>query len=189
MSFLKSAIFTVLLLAAPWARADFGNWFVANQRLSTPLDSSDKKLSFRFTCQDNMNLTAAAVYCVEASNPPAYQISLQADENGSPSGEPLAFSSYIPRSQTWTTVPLESVPLLKDKVYYLVLEQDVKRGGDHAVGVIGPANWASFLSTDVLNHLHPNDGSPDPAANTMLFENNQWKELNQEPVYAVYGEG
>jgi hypothetical protein len=189
MTFLKSAIFTVFLLASPWAQADFGNWFVANQRLSTPLDTSDKKLSFRFTCQDNMSLTAVAVYCAQASNPPAYQISLQSDERGSPSGEPLAFSSYIPRSQSWTTVPLESVPLLKDKVYHLVLEQDVKRGGDHAVGVIGPSNWASFLSTDVLNHLHPNDGSPDPAANTMLFEDNHWRELDEEPVYAVYGAG
>ncbi len=65
----------------------------------------------------------------------------------------------------------------------------MKRGGDHPVGVIGPSNYASFLSTDVQNHMHPDDGSPDPAANMMLFENNQWKELNQEPVYAVYGDG
>ncbi len=189
MSFLKYIFFGTFLLVASGAWADFGNWFVANKRLSNILDTSDTKLSFRFTCQDNMNLSAVAVYCVAASKPPAYQVSLQSDDNGSPSGELLAFSSYIPCPHSWTTIPLDPQPLLKGKVYHLVLEQDVKRGGDHAVGVIGPSNYASFLSTDVMNHSHPNDGSPDPAANVMLFKDNHWKELNQEPVYVVYGEG
>src|ERR1035438_7985505 len=97
---LKFVLFVLLLLAVNPARGDFGNWFVANQRLSTPLDSAEKKLSFRFTCQDDMTLSAAAIYCVEASNPPAYEISLQADVKGSPSGEPLRSEEHTSELQS-----------------------------------------------------------------------------------------
>ncbi len=186
----KASFFILLmLLVAPPTRADFGNWFVANKRLSTPLKSSEQKLSFRFTCQDDMNITAAAVYCMEASNPPAYLVSIQEDEQGLPSGQFLTSSSYIPLAKSWSTVPLDSIPLIKGKVYHLVLEQDQKRGGDHPVGLIGPSNFASFLSTDVLNHLHPNDGSPDSETNVLYFDGRRWRELDQEPVYALYGAG
>lgn len=191
MPFKKSLLFFLVFsfTGVSAVHADFGNWFVADKRLSTTLDNSEKKISYRFTCQEDMNLSAVAVFCAEASKPPAYRISLQADESGLPSGIPLSFSSYVPLPQSWSTVPLEPVPLVKGLVYHLVLEQDVKRGGDHAVGVIGPTHYAAFLSTDVLNHLHPNDGSPDPKTNTLFSDGRQWKELNQEPVYAVYGEG
>ena len=179
----------ILLTNTPVAWSDFGNRFVVNKRLSTTLNTSDEKLSFRFTCQADINVTAAAVYCMDATKPPAYIVGLQEDNNGIPSGEFLTFSSYIPRPQSWSTVPLDSVPLIKGKVYHLVVEQDVKRGGDHPVGTIGPDNCASFLSTDVLNHIHPNDGSPDPQTNVLSFENDHWKPLDQEPVYALYGAG
>ena len=184
-------LFLAVLFLSPALpiRADFGNRFVANRRLSTPLNSSDKKISYRFTCQEDMDLAAAAVFCVEAEKPPAYLLSLQADEHGYPSGNPLASSHFIPRAQSWTTVPLSRAPLLKGKIYHLVVEQDVLRGGGHAVGVIGPSNWASFLSTDVLNHLHCGDGTPDPSTNVLLFEGNRWRELGQEPVYAIFGAG
>jgi hypothetical protein len=181
--------FFFILVGVPSAWSDFGNWFVANKRLSTTLDSSEKKLTFRFTCQDNMNITAAAIYCVDAIHPPAYRINLQEDKNGLPSGDSLTSSSYIPSPRSWSTVPLDSVPLVKGKVYHLVVEQDVNRGGDHPVGLIGPSNFASFLSTDVLNHIHPNDGSPDPETNVLVFTNGKWKSLDEEPVYALYGAG
>jgi len=187
----KIFFITAALLLAGFtpAQADFGNWFVANQRLSTTLDSADKKISYRFTCQEDMNLSAAAIYCSEAKNPPAYRVSLQDDEKGLPSGTPLSSSSYVPLAQSWSTIPLESRPLMQGKVYHLVLEHDAYRGGEHSVGLIGKFNYASFLSTDFLNHLHPNDGSSDPNSNVLFWDGRQWKETNQEPVYAVYGDG
>ena len=57
------------------------------------------------------------------------------------------------------------------------------------MGKIGPANYASFLTTDVLNHSHPNDSTIDLQANTLIFENGKWKKLDQEPVYVIYGAG
>jgi len=179
----------MLLSGTPHALADFGNRFVANQRLSLALDSSDKKISYRFTCAEDMDLAAAAVFCVKAENPPAYLLSLQSDEQGHPSGIVLASSHFIPRPESWTTVPLSHAPVIKGKVYHLVIEQDALRGGAHPVGVIGPANYASFLSTDVLNHLHCGDGTVDKNTNVLLSQGGHWRELNQEPVYALYGAG
>jgi hypothetical protein len=186
---LKVLILISIIAISTAAHADFGNWFVANKRISTSLDSSEKKISYRFTCQENMDLIAASVYCFEAAAPPGYRISLQDNNAGQPSGIPLAFSTYIPLPQSWSTIPLQSVPMVKGKIYHLVLEHDAKRGGDHTVGLIGLSNYASFLSTDILNHLHPNNGSPDPETNVLLYDGHQWKELNQEPVYAIYGKG
>src|ERR1700679_664327 len=94
MRFMKSLLFClgIVFISAPMAWSDFGNWFVVNKRLSTNLDSSEKELSYRFTCQADMNITAAAVYCMDAIKPPAYIVGLQEDNNGIPSGEFLTFS-------------------------------------------------------------------------------------------------
>jgi len=174
---------------APLGAAEFGNCFVATKRLSTSLDTSKKKLSYRFTCQEDMDLSAAAIYCLKAENPPSYLISVQKDEQGFPSGTPLSTSHFVPLQKSWSTIPLASVPLLKGKIYHLVLEQDILRGGGHPVGRCDASHYAAFLYTDVLNHLHPRDGSPDPATNVIAMDEKGWKEINREPVYALYGTG
>jgi hypothetical protein len=182
------ALFSVLFQYCP-LYGDFGNWFVAEKRVANTLDTSSKKLSYRFTCQEDMTLTAAALFCLESRQAPAYLITLQEDVKGLPSGIPLSSTSFIPQAARWSTLPMDPIPLLKGRVYHLVVEQDTLRGGGHPVGVIGPGHFASFLSTDVLNHLHPNDGSPDPNTDTLYCENGRWRALGQEPVYAVYGSG
>jgi hypothetical protein len=181
-------IIPVFLVSLP-AHADFGNWFVANKRISNVLNTPAKKISYRFTCQENMSLSAAAVFCMESVHSPAYLVSLQEDEGGNPSGTILTSYNFIPQARSWATIPLSIVPLIKGKVYHLVLEPDMLRGGGHPVAVIGSSNYASFLTTDVLNQMHPNDGSPDPKANSLFFEDGKWRELNQEPVYAIFGLG
>src|SRR5579872_3711613 len=191
MRFPKPIFYLGLLVffCASLVLGDFGNRFVANKRIAVPLDDGAQKISFRFTCQQDMTLTAGAVFCGEALSSPAYILSLQEDEKGRPSGKPLAFSSYTPHSKSWTTLPLDGVPMIKDKVYHLVLEPDLLGGGFHAVETVSGAHYSSFLSTDTLNRLHPNDGTSDPNSNTLLYGGGQWKELNQEPLYAVYGTG
>lgn len=191
MKFLKpfSFQFLFLFLWTSSAMGDFGNRFVADQGLAVVLNSPALKISFRFTCQDDMSLTAASVYCLDALAPPAYLVSLQGDMNGFPSGISLASSRYTPRAKSWSTIPLGSALMLKGKVYHLVVESDLLGGGHHPVAVVDSIHFASLLSTDILNHLHPIDQSPDPAANTLLFEKEKWRTLDQEPVYAVYGTG
>src|SRR3989442_2270038 len=106
-SFKPIFLFFIIFIFTSSLRADFGNRFVANKRLWTALDSSAKKISFRFTCQENITLTDAAVYCVEAVAPPAYRVSIQEDQGGNPSSVPLSFSSYVPLRQSWSVVPLK----------------------------------------------------------------------------------
>jgi len=169
--------------------ADYGCHFIVNSRLATIIDSPEKKLSFRFTCQEDMNVIALSLFCQEAQAPPAYQISIQEDENGKPSSKPLETSSVTPKGGGWVTIPIDEVPLFGGKIYHLVVEQDVMRGGQHPVGVIGPNNFASFAYTDLLNFFYPNSEKPDPKTNVLLFEKGQWKALDREPLYAIHGSG
>src|SRR6185369_9652645 len=100
---IQTFLAAAFLALACWtqARADFGNRFIVERRNSVPLDKTSQKISYRFTCQEDMTTQAAAVFCVEALDPPAYRLSLQADEKGLPSGIPLASCSYVPKAQRW----------------------------------------------------------------------------------------
>lgn len=181
-------LLSLTALSSP-ALADFGCHFVVNSRLSTAIDGPGKKLAFRFTCQEDMNVIALSLYCAETKTPPAYLVSLQEDEGGKPSGHPLEASSVTPHPDGWVTIPLNETSLVGGKVYDLVVEQDTLRGGDHPVGIIGKDNFASFAYTDVLNPFYPHDESPDRKLRVLLFENNQWKEVGGQPLFALHGNG
>src|SRR5665811_1346557 len=136
MNSLKIMALTLLLGTSSLAYGDFGCHFVVNSRQATAIDSTQKKLSFRFTCQEDMNVIALSLYCEVAQTPPAYQISLREDEKGKPSSSFLESSSVTPKGSGWVNLPINEVPLLAGKIYHMVLEQDLNRGGDHPVGVI-----------------------------------------------------
>ena len=186
-----SRILFFLFLAAgfsPAARADDGCHFVMNARLSTPLDSSDKKIAFRFTCREDMNLTAVSFYCEQVQNPPAYLATLHEDEKGFPAVQALVSSFVVPR-EGWVTVPVSDLPLRAGKVYHLVLEQDVNRGSIHPVGVIGPRNFAAIAYGDILNAFDPQTESPDSRLNTLACVKGQWRALDRQPLFALHGSG
>ena len=183
-------ILGVLLICLPLqAHADFGCHFVLGQRLSSALDSTDKKISFRFTCREDMNLIALSFYCEDAKNPPGYLASLHEDKGGFPVEDALVSAGVTPKGKSWMTVPVSDTPLLAGKVYHLVLEQDTRRGGSHPVGVIGPNNFASFSYGEVLNPFDPRAESPDPKLNTLIFEKGKWRVLDRQPLYAIHGSG
>ena len=169
--------------------ADFGCHFIVNSRLATPLDGGQKKLSFRFTCLEDMTLVAASLYCEEAQDPPGYLISVYSDDNGIPSAEPLGSSSMVPQRKSWFTVPFSNVPLFGGRVYHLVVEQDKNRGGMHPVGIIGPQNFASFAYTDFSNHMLPFDEAKDLKSEVLFFNGKSWQSLTRQPLYALHGGG
>ncbi|HVZ81209.1 MAG TPA: hypothetical protein VHE12_10515 [bacterium] len=171
------------------AEADFGNWFVVDQRVPHRLDSPDQRISFRFTCPEDITLTAAAVYCDQASHPPAYTLSIQGDDHGLPSGQDLSRQDLVPSPERWMTVPLDTAPLIRGQVYHLVLRADLYRGGDHQVNPCDKDHYASFASTTPLNAFRPGDGSPDPMANTLLLAKDRWVKKDQQPLYALFGLG
>jgi hypothetical protein len=187
MKFLKWLI--PFLLLPSWAQADFGCHFILNSRLSIPLDSSVKKISFRFTCRQDLELIGVSFYCEQAQDPPEYKVSLEEDEKGAPSLIPLESSSVTPKGGCWATVPINNLSLLTGKVYHIVIEQDVTRGGQHPVGVINAQHFASVAYGDHLNPFDPRDEKPDPQLNILVMENGKWRVLDQQPLFALYGSG
>jgi hypothetical protein len=185
---LISAVILFLFGSTP-VHADFGCHFIVNARLSTALDDGSKKLSYRFTCRQGMDLTDISLYCEEAKESPGYLVSVYGDEKGYPSGDPLGSAGFVPLGRSWTTVPVGHIVLQGGTTYHLVVEQDKNRGGGHPVGLIGPNNFASFSYTDVPNHLNPTDEVPDPQQDVLVFEKGYWRALGRQPLYALHGGG
>ncbi len=191
---MRGTVTRFLLLFCLWLpahplRADYGCRFLMNSRLSTTLDSSDQKIAFRFTSRQDANVIALSFFCQTAQNPPAYLISLQEDKNGTPSGVPLGTASVVPQPASWITVPLNNISLNQGKIYHLVIEHNVTRGGFHPVGVIGPNHNAAFAYSDVPNQVDPQDGKPDPQLNVLLFQKGVWKKIDRQPIFALHESG
>lgn len=191
MNFLTRLIpsFLLLLLIASPSRADFGNRFILNSRVSIALDGHEKKISFRFTCRKDLNLIGASFFCEKSQRPPSYQVSLREDEAGKPSANLLGFSRITPKGGGWNSLAFSDLPLEAGKVYHLVIEFDANRGGSHPVGVIGAENFASIAATTPLNPFHPRDALPDKRLNVLLFDGTSWKELGLQPLFALQGSG
>lgn len=186
---LSKRFFFLALFACSAAYADYGCHFFLNSRVSFPLDDGTKKISFRFTCRQDMSLIGVSFFCGQSENPPEYKVSLQDDSKGFPSDKVLESSSVTPKAGCWATVPFNNLPLLVGKVYHIVLEQDKTRGGQHPVGVIDPRHFASVSYGDHLNAFDPRDEKPDPQLNVLLMEGGKWKVLDQQPLFALFGSG
>lgn len=179
----------LFFLMASWAHADFGCHFILNSLMSTSLDNPAKKISFRFTCRQDMSLIGVSFYCGQAQDPPEYKACLEEDKGGQPSGIPLETSSITPKSSCWASVPFNNLPLVSGKVYHIVIEQDATRGGQHPVGLIDSRHYAAVSYGDHLNAFDPRDEKPDPQLNVLSFENGGWKVLNRQPLFALHGSG
>ncbi|HET9870058.1 MAG TPA: hypothetical protein VFR02_06140, partial [bacterium] len=169
--------------------ADYGSTFIANSLLSSVIQASDQKMAFRFTSRQDANVIGLSIYCTAAQDPPAYLVSLQEDKDGAPSGVPLGNSSVVPLAGRWITLPVDNIPLAQGKVYDLVIEHNVTRGGFHPVGVIGPKNQAAFGYTDRPNRMDPQDGKADPRLNVLSYEGGKWKALDRQPLFALHEAG
>lgn len=189
MKHLKWMVLTAFIWPTSMALADTGCHFVVNSRLSTAINGPDQKVSFRFTCREDMSLTSLSVHCEKALEPPAYKLSIQEDKGGRPSGISLGHGSVSPKAAGWASVPLNGIPLFSGKVYHLVIEPNLLRGGQHPVGTVGERNFASFSYTDMLNPFDPQDEKADKALNVLLYEKGGWKAQNRSPLYALYGSG
>ena len=179
----------ILFFACSGAYADYGCHFLLNSRIAFPLNDGTKKISFRFTCRQDMSLIGVSFYCEQSENPPGYKVSLEEDNRGFPSNKVLESSSVTPKGSCWATVPFNNLPLLSGKVYHIVLEQDKTRGGQHPVGVIDGHHFASIAYGDYLNAFDPRDEKPDPQLNVLSMAEGKWKVLNRQPLYTLFGSG
>ena len=182
-----TVIFLVVQTRMVWA--DFGCRFVVQSRQAVKLDAIGKKLSFRVTCREDMDLLAVSLYCEKSKNPPAYLIEVFNDHKGIPDSEPLGKGSVTPRGGDWFTVPMDHLALTAGKAYHLVVEQDENRGGMHPVGVVDPDHFASFAFTTPRNGFFPYDGSSDPHGAVLIWEKGSWVDEGHQPLYALHGGG
>ncbi len=189
MQIFSALLFLFFSLWVNFAHADFGCHFLLNQILYQALEQPENKISFRFTCQEDMNLIAVSFHVGDAKSPPSYLVTLHDDEKGSPVSQTLASAALTPKDHSWATVPIDNLPLEKGKVYHLVIEQDAFRGGMHKVGKIGPENFASIDYGDALNPFDPRNETSDPNLNVLIFKKGKWKTLNRQPLYALHGTG
>ncbi len=178
-----------LLLVVNIAHADYGCHFVMDKLLSQALDGPNIKISIRFTCREDMNLIGVSFFCSTAQKSPSYLVSIREDKEGLPSPDVLTSNSITPKGNSWITLPIDNLPLQAGKVYHMVMEQDAFRGGMHKVGLIGPDHFASIAYGDFLNSFDPRNENSDPKLNLLIFQNDQWKVLNRQPLFALQGTG
>lgn len=188
---MKSKVLVLLFLLAPAlpAFADYGCHFMMDSVLSVELNDPTKKVSFRFTAREDMDLLGVSFYCGAAKNVPSYKVSLQEDRSGTPTGPLLGSNSIVPRSNSWATLPFSNIPLTRDRVYHLVIEADLLRGGHHPVGILDAQHCASVVLGDRLNPFDPRDEKADPKLNVLSFADGKWKVLDRQPLFALQAAG
>ena len=86
------------------------------------LNSSTKRLSCRFTASLNMTTSSLWVYCGTKSGNASYEIGIQTDSNGVPSGTYLNGSTITSlNANDWTQVNITTVALTKGQIYHIVI--------------------------------------------------------------------
>ncbi len=189
MQLKKTFFFHLFLLSVTLAHADFGCHFIINKIVQQALDNPETKISFRFTCREDMDLIGVSFCVGDARKPPSYLVTIHEDSKGFPVSQALTSAAITPKAHSWASLPMDNLPLQGGRVYHLVIEQDSLRGGMHPVGIIGPDHYASVSFSDVLNAFDPRNETFDPNLNVLLYQNNKWQALDRQPLYALHGTG
>ncbi|HNZ29699.1 MAG TPA: hypothetical protein PKJ42_06865, partial [Candidatus Goldiibacteriota bacterium] len=92
----------------------------ANRYVS--LNSSTKRLSCRFTASFDMTTSFLWVYSGSKTGSPSYEVGIQTDSNGVPSGTYLNGSTITTlNANDWTQVNITTVSLTKGQIYHIVI--------------------------------------------------------------------
>lgn len=138
------------------------------------LNSSDKKLSFKFAAQGGL-ATSLRLSLEITGTPSFYRFGIQTDATGNPSGNFISFVEVAPSSSGWTTFDLPDTTLTSGETYHLIVE--------HASGTITPENSIAILFAT------PNVTS---RRDVLTSEDNgvNWISQNGEPAFIVeYSDG
>ena len=86
------------------------------------MNSSTKRLSYRFTASFNMTTSSLWLYSGTKSGSAGYEIGIQTDSNGVPSGTYLNGSTTNSlNANDWTQVNITTVALTKGQIYHIVI--------------------------------------------------------------------
>lgn len=114
------------------------------------VDALDKALSMRFTCPESKTIGSIWIDALEVKGPTGtIRVSLQADQDGQPSGLPLTAAMIAPQA-AWQEVSVPPVTLNACEVYHVVVEPwTAPFDGTHFVTYMGmvtrsPLPWQPF---------------------------------------------
>lgn len=170
-----------------------GNRFsVFGTEESSSLDTTNKKISFRFTAQNTKTVDELKVYISDTHNnqTPTYRYGLQADDNDSPSGTWLGedeegYADFQTNDIGWHAVELEEqVNITEGTIYHLVIE--------HHSGSINAGKSIKLRTLRPLNLIVPFDSSDDLNLMIRWSDNggSSWSDVNNTPVYMlIFDEG
>ncbi len=133
------------------------------------LDSSDKKLSFKFIAQGGQ-LISLKLSTETTGTPALYRVGIQTDNIGNPSSSFITYVETVPHSSGWTTFDLPDTTLTPGETYHIVVE--------HASGTITPENSMAILFAT------PNVA---PGRDVLVSEDNgiNWISQNGEPAFII----
>lgn len=174
------AVFVLSFFLPSLSHAGYGNFYLVTGSEGVTLNNSLSQMSYRFTVQSLNAVSIVQLYVQAMGAPVTYDLALQGDIGGIPSGTDLVSQTFVVTSLGWNLVVLPSnTNLVPGNTYHLIVRP----------GTFSPnANsWAAFASTLPLNNLYPYDGSPDPHADVMVYNSSVvgWGSTQTNPVYIL----
>jgi len=113
------------------------------------LDSATRMSSSRFTCDKTGTIKAIVLRLYFEGTCPNYTFSIQADDNGNPSGTPLAsLTAYITSSNLYTIGLGNTVNVTKGEIYHIVVEYHsltIDSGNYMGVGYIKYLDYRNWI--------------------------------------------
>ena len=189
------AVLTIILglSTSGWSQPYFGNQAVVAGVMSGgfptatfsytdfPLLADANQAGFRFTAQFSAPITEAQIFCFGTFGSPFYQLVLESDAGGLPSGTVLAVCAQFTPLVGWNDLPfLSPVNLTAGTVYHLVVQWNP------ATASLSPANGGSLeLSSQPDWFYYPLNGAADPQLAVDENSGTGWTSLAQEPIFAL----
>jgi hypothetical protein len=146
------------------------------------LDNGSGQAGFRFTAQQPAPITEVQLFFPWVMGAPGYQVTLETDSGGLPSGTALSAGAFFAPVTGWNRITFP-VPagVTAGNVYHLIVRWNPTSPP------LGPSNAATLeLSSSPLYGFYPLDGSPDPQlAAEVNPAGGGWATLAEQPVFLV----
>ncbi|MFA5858687.1 MAG: hypothetical protein WC955_06440 [Elusimicrobiota bacterium] len=167
---------------------------VASNMGGCMLDTTGERVGLRFTAGYTGNITEVAVYMYSVvGNPPAYQIGIQTNSSGNPSGTWVSGSSpgsIDPTTSGWIKVALGApAAVTKGTIYHIVVQQASTAGTTSAYMYVASGS-PDESGTGTMNTMSLHN-TKDANARARRYSGTAWADLARTtPMFlTVYSDG
>jgi hypothetical protein len=150
------------------------------------LENSKEKVSIRFTAKLSGEATSLVIKALASEGQDQIRVGLQEDNNGTPDGKWIneyGFGiSSVGNKEGFITVNLQrTVPILKGKVYHIVIEPAENTTKDR----IPILTYMADGFAQPFNNDNPDIVWHDPRMNVLFYDLNGWREENKWPIFVI----